>query len=130
TESAAGQAQLEHEVERVASNLREARIARELPRLEVIDREQRLIGEHLLEVRLAPRRIDGVAMEAAADGVMNRRLGHLAQRAQRELGFRAEKEIDARRLWKSRTTRLLLRANLFDGTSDGLLRFDIRSRLR
>ena len=58
-------------------------VARHLPRREVRAREQRVVVEHLLEVRHEPDRVDRVAVEAAAELVVDAAVGHAPQRAQR-----------------------------------------------
>jgi hypothetical protein len=51
--------------------------------VQVGTREQRVVVEHLLEVRDGPLRIDAVAGEAAADLIEDPAAGHRAQRLQR-----------------------------------------------
>jgi hypothetical protein len=67
--------------------------------VQVGSREQRVVVEHLLEVRHGPARVDAVAREAAADLVEDAAPGHRAEGLQchRELVARQE-ELDDRRL--------------------------------
>src|SRR5947207_15801496 len=58
---------------------------RDLPRFEIEHRHQRLIGERLLEMRRAPRSVDGVAMKAAADLIVDRAARHRVERRDRGL---------------------------------------------
>ena len=58
-------------------------VARHLPGRQVRAREQRVVVEHLLEVRHEPDRVDRVAVEAAAELVVDAAVGHAPQRAQR-----------------------------------------------
>ena len=50
------------------------------PRMEVGGGQQRVVVEHLLEVRHDPARVDGVAVEAAADDVVQAAGGHPVER--------------------------------------------------
>ena len=58
-------------------------VAGHLPGREVRAREQRVVVEHLLEVRHEPDRVDRIAVEAAAELVVDPAVGHAPQRAQR-----------------------------------------------
>ena len=55
--------------ERVERRLAQVGLARRGMRLGTGEREERLVGEHLLEVRQPPRAVGRVAVQAAADGV-------------------------------------------------------------
>ncbi len=73
------------------------RIAADLPAVQVGGNQQRVVIEHLLEVRDGPGRVDGVSSKAAADLVVDAAAGHRAQRAQRHLSFSPrEQELDQR----------------------------------
>ena len=60
----------------------------DLPAVQVRAGEQRVVVEHLLEVRDGPGRVDGVAGEAAADLVVDPAGGHRPQRVERHLRAR------------------------------------------
>ena len=87
----------ERPVERLAAHALEQRLAGDLPRVQVRAGEQRIVIEHLLEVRDEPGAVDRVAREAAADLVVHAARGHPAQRVQRHLALAApEQELDHR----------------------------------
>ena len=48
--------------------------------IEIKPRQQRIVVEHLLEMRHQPSIIDAVAMEPAADLIVNAALRHFGQR--------------------------------------------------
>ena len=80
-EAAARQPQLAHHVvERLLRDLPIPLLARDLPRVEVRRDEQCVVVEHLLEVRHEPLRVDGVAVEAAADEVVHPARRHPIER--------------------------------------------------
>ena len=54
-------------------------VARRLVGLQVEPGEERVVVEHLLEVRYEPVGVDGVAGEAAAEVVVDAPVGHPAQ---------------------------------------------------
>ena len=84
-------------VERLAANAAQPRLARHLPAVQVRAREQRVVVEHLLEVRDGPGRVDRVAGEAAPDLVVDPAAGHRAQRRQRCLALAPhQQELDRR----------------------------------
>ena len=66
----------ERPVERLAAHALEQRLARDLPRVQVGAGQQRVVVEHLLEVRDEPGAVDRVAREAAADLVVHAAAGH------------------------------------------------------
>ena len=65
----------------VARDLREVGAPGRLGRLEVDDGEQRVVVEHLLEVRHPPRGVDGVAVEPAAELIVDAARRHRVERA-------------------------------------------------
>ena len=98
-EAAARQTQLaEHVLERPLCHLSVSLLAGEEPGVEVRRGEQRVVVEHLLEVRHEPLRVDGVAVEAAADEVVHpagrhpvERQPHRVERRRAGAGTRAPK---------------------------------------
>jgi hypothetical protein len=54
-------------------------VTRRLPEMNAEAREQRVVVQHLLEVRHQPHRIDRITMEAAADLVVDPAAGHAAE---------------------------------------------------
>ena len=70
-------------VEDALGDLAPLLVAGHLPGRQVRAREQRVVVEHLLEVRHEPDRVDRVAVEAAAELVVDAAVGHAPQRAQR-----------------------------------------------
>ena len=71
-EAALGQPQLaEHVLDRLLDDLAVAGLSGHRAAVEVRGGEQRVVVEHLLEVGDEPGRVDGVAMEAAADEVVH-----------------------------------------------------------
>ena len=70
-------------VEDALGDLAPLLVAGHLPGREVRAREQRVVVEHLLEVRHEPDRVDRVAVEAAAELVVDAAVGHALERAQR-----------------------------------------------
>ena len=95
-DAAAGLAQVaEHVVDRLGEHLPEARLAGELPAVQVEADQQRVVVEHLLEVRHQPHAVDGVAGEPAAEVVVDaagrhgvERRGERGQGAARRRGRR------------------------------------------
>jgi hypothetical protein len=80
-EAARGQAQLAKQVvERLLGDASVALVAGHDPRVQVRRREQRVVVEHLLEVRHEPLGIDRVAVEAAADEVVHAARRHPVER--------------------------------------------------
>ena len=75
----------EHVIEDVARHAREELLSAQLERLQVGKGQLRLVVEHLLVVRLMPAFIHRVAMEAAADPVVDAAPGHGAQRKEDHL---------------------------------------------
>ena len=59
------------------------RVLRRLPALDVRHREQRVVVEHLLEVRHQPLRVGGIAVEAAAHLIVDAAQRHFGQRVLR-----------------------------------------------
>ncbi len=101
-EAALGQQQLaQHVVERLLDDLAVALAAGHEPAVEVRGNEQRVVVEHLLEVRDEPVRVDRVAMEPAADEVVHAPGGHPVERRRSTISSLAvteqELEHDARR---------------------------------
>ena len=102
-EAAARQPQLAHHVvEGLLRDYAVALLAGEQPRMEVGRHQERVVVEHLLEVRHEPLRVDGVAVEAAADEVVHpagrhpvERQPHRLERAtpQEELEHRGGREL-------------------------------------
>ena len=73
----------------------EQRLLGDLVGVQVGPREQRVVVEHLLEVRHDPGRVDRVAREPAADLVIQTAGGHPAQRLQRHRPLAAgQQELD------------------------------------
>ncbi len=80
-EAAALEAQLADEVvERPLGDVAVVVLAGREPRVEVRRHEQRVVVQHLLEVRHEPLRVDGVAVEAAADEVVQPTRRHSVER--------------------------------------------------
>ena len=80
-EAALGQAQHSHEVvERLLDDAAIALLPLDRPRVQVDGCEQRVVVEHLLEVRHEPDRVDGVAVEAAAELVVDAAGSHPVER--------------------------------------------------
>ena len=85
-------------VERLGADAGEERLAGDLEAVQVRARQQRVVVEHLLEVRDHPARVDRVPREPAADLVVHGTGGHRPQRVQRHLALAAtEQELDHRR---------------------------------
>jgi hypothetical protein len=85
----------QREVERLAAHALEQRLAGDLPAVQVGAGEQRVVVEHLLEVRDEPGAVDRVAGEAAADLVIHAAAGHPPQGVERHLALPApEQELD------------------------------------
>ena len=97
-EAALGAAHLaQRPVERLAADLAHPLLARHLPAVQVRPGQQRVVVEHLLEVRHGPGRVDGVPGEPAADLVVDPARRHRPQRCQRHLPLAArEQELDHR----------------------------------
>ena len=84
-------------VDRLVRDLAVALLAEHEPAVEVRGDEQRVVVEHLLEVRHEPLRVDGVAVEAAADEVVHPAGGHAVERALDQLGLAAaQQELERR----------------------------------
>ena len=80
-EAAFGKTQLtEHVVEGLLDDTAVARFAGHDPGVEVRRGEQRVVVEHLLEVRHEPGLVDRVAVEAASDEVVHAAGGHRVER--------------------------------------------------
>ena len=80
-EAALGAAHLaQRPVERLLAHAAEELLAGQLPGVQVGACEQRVVVEHLLEVRHEPVRVDGVAREPAADLVVDAALAPSARR--------------------------------------------------
>ena len=98
-EPAFGKQQLADEVvERLLHDLPIALVSRDDPRVQVRGSENGVVVQHLLEVRHEPAVVDRVAVEAAADDVVQPSRGHLVQglRDDRErlLVAAAEEELE------------------------------------
>ena len=79
-EAAFGRGQLaQHVVQRLLNNLPQLRLAGDLPGVEIGARQLRVVVEHLLEVRHEPVGVGAVAVEAAAELVVDPAAGHLGQ---------------------------------------------------
>ena len=72
-------------VERLDADLGKALLARHLPGVQVGAGQERVVVEHLLEVRHRPGRVDRVAREAAANLVVDAARGHRVQRRRGQL---------------------------------------------
>ncbi len=82
-ETAAAICHLAHDVlKRVRRHVQKEPVARHLRALDVREHELRLVVEHLLEMRHPPRRVDRIAMKAAADVVAHAAECHRAERPQ------------------------------------------------
>ena len=95
----------ERPVERLAADAREALLAGDLPGVQVGAGEQRVVVEHLLEVRHEPDAVDRVAGEAAADLVVHAAGGHPAQRVQRHLALARARAGTRSRSWAGTSAR-------------------------
>ena len=112
-----GSAQLAHHVvERLLRDDAVPLLAGEQPRVEVRRDEERVVVEHLLEVRHEPLRVDRVAVEAAADEVVHPAGRHPVEREpdrieraapQEELEHRRRREL--RRVAEAAPARVELR---------------------
>ena len=69
----------QHVLERLLGDAAVALLAGDHPGVEVDGREERVVVEHLLEVRDEPPPVDGVAVEAAADEVVHASRGHAVE---------------------------------------------------
>jgi hypothetical protein len=106
-ERALGRGQVALDVrEDAAHGVGPARIPGGAERVEVGVREQRLIVEHLLEVRDAPFAIGGVAMEAAAEHVVQSVRAHRLDVARAPCGARSRRRSSPRAQRCSRNVRL------------------------
>jgi hypothetical protein len=86
-------------LERVRTDLAQGRLVEGLRAVEVRAGQQRVVVEHLLEVRDRPRLVHAVAREATADLVVYASGRHRAQRRERHLTLAAEQqELDHGRL--------------------------------
>src|SRR6185437_1164690 len=84
-------------LDRLLGDLAIAVLARKQPGMQVGRHEQRVVVEHLLEVRDEPLLVDRVAVEAAADEVVHAARAHAVERAEREVErAAAEQELDRR----------------------------------
>ena len=103
-EAALAQAQLaEHVVEGLLRDLPVALLAGDDPGVQIDRREQRVVVEHLLEVRDEPLLVDGVAVEAAAHEVVHAAGRHRVERLRRQLPLAAaEQELERRGRWELR----------------------------
>jgi len=80
-EAAVGEPQLPQQiVERRLGDLAVPLLGRDEPAVEVRGGEQRIVVEHLLEVRHEPALVDGVTMETAAQQVVHAARGHAVER--------------------------------------------------
>ena len=85
-------------VERRVGDRAVARLVEAARGVQVDGREQRVVVEHLLEVRHEPALVDRVAVEAAADEVVHAAERHPVERAARHLLLAAaEEELEHRR---------------------------------
>ena len=85
-------------VQRLLAGAPQQRVARRQPAVQVGARQQRVVVEHLLEVRHGPGGVDAVAREAAADLVVDAARGHRAQRLERHRRLAArQQELDRAR---------------------------------
>ncbi len=90
-------------VERLLGRAAQERVARDLPAVQVRASQQRVVVEHLLEVRHGPAGVDRVAGEAPADLVVDAARGHRPQGLQSHRQFvTAQQELDHRRRWELR----------------------------
>src|SRR5947209_3059046 len=67
-------------IENVARDGFEKRIARNLKRFQIRDRQLRLVVEHFFEMRDVPIGVNGIAMETAAEVVVHSTGGHFSER--------------------------------------------------
>ena len=96
----------EHEVEGAACDPRVGGSSSHLRRPHVGRREQRLVAQHLLEVRDGPRGVDAVAREAAGDVVEEPAPCHRVQRDRRHpAGRRPDRSRPTRRARRRATSR-------------------------
>ena len=98
-EAAVGQAQLAQQVVRgLLDDLAIARVPGHDPGVQVRRDEQRVVVQHLLEVRDQPLAVDGVAVEAAADEVVHPAERHRVERLRHQLELVApQQELERRR---------------------------------
>ena len=66
-------------IENIASDLFEKRFARDLKRLEIGDRQLRLVIKHFFKMRHVPEGIDGVPVKAAAEMIVHSAGRHFAE---------------------------------------------------
>ena len=99
-EAALGQRELaQHVRHRLLDDLAVALVAGHEPAVQVRGHEQRVVVEHLLEVRHEPALVDGVAVEAAAEQVVHAAERHPVERLRRRLELAAaQQELERRRL--------------------------------
>src|SRR5439155_1109617 len=97
-EAALGAAHLaQRPAEHVETDLEQVALAAVLPPVQVGAREQRVVVEHLLEVRNRPCTIDAVTREASAELVVYAPARHCMERRQRQLALAAQQqEVDRR----------------------------------
>ena len=87
------EAKLAHEVvERLLRHLAVALVPGHEPAVQVGRGEQRVVVEHLLEVRHEPALVDRVAMEAAADQVVHASGGHAVEGLRGQVGLPAPQQ--------------------------------------
>src|SRR4051794_25307215 len=67
-------------IQRIARDLLEQRLPRNLKRLEISDSELGLVIEHFFEMRDVPVGVDGIAMESAAEMIVHSAPGHFSKR--------------------------------------------------
>ena len=88
----------QHVVDGLLGDLAVALLADDLEAVQVADGEQRVVVEHLLEVRHEPLVVDRVAVEAAADDVVHAAERHLVERRLDQVGDAApQQELERRR---------------------------------
>jgi hypothetical protein len=96
-------AEAQHVLQRLLGDAPVALLPRHHPRVQVDRREQRVVVEHLLEVRDEPLPVDGVAVEAAADEVVHASRGHAVERLPDDLElFAPQEELERRGRWELR----------------------------
>ena len=125
----------EHVLDRLLDHLAVALAAGDEPRVEVRGDEERVVVEHLLEVRDEPAVVDGVAVEAAPDDVVHAPRGHAVERAldhfrlappQQQLEHRVRREL--RRPSEAAPLRVERRAQPAHGLADQRLGERLRRR--
>ena len=135
-EAAAREPQLSQAVvDGLLDDLPVAALAGQHERVQVRRNEQRVVVEHLLEVRHEPFGVDGVAVEAPADEVVHAAGAHAVERAECEIEDAApQQELDRRRGRKLRRAaeaaplRVVLRAQHALGLAEQRLREGLAGR--